>query len=159
MKKALTLIILTATGLAASTAPADAHNGRSLEVTNGRFQTLPHDADGVHDEVKGGAIMFRFADATAVYVEVKGLAPDTTYPTHVHNQPCSSTPPGGGHYQNTVSGPVDATNEMWPTVTTDDRGRGSGRAFHAFRARPEAQSVVIHHPANTSIRLACFDLS
>jgi len=159
VKKALTLIILTATGLAASTAPVDAHNGRSLEVTNGRFQTLPHDADGVHDEVKGGAIMFRFADATAVYVEVKGLAPDTTYPTHVHNQPCSSTPPGGGHYQNTVSGPVDATNEVWPTVTTDDRGRGSGRAFHAFRARPEAQSVVIHHPANTSIRLACVDLS
>ena len=165
MKQALIPIILTATGLAASAAPVDAghleHRGNPhrIEVTHGRFETLPHDADGVHYEVKGGAIMFRIADTTAVFVAVSGLAPNTTYPTHVHNQPCSSTPPGGGHYQNTVLGPVDATNEMWPVVTTDDRGRGTGSAFHAFRARPEAQSVVIHYPANTSVRLACVDLS
>ena len=165
MKKALIPIIITAAGLAAHASPVDAGrqehrpNPHRVEVTHGRFETLPHDADGVHYEVKGGAIMFRVPGATFVGVKVNGLAPNTTYPTHVHNQPCSSTPPGGGHYQNTVPGPVDAFNEMWPSVTTDARGRGTGAALHAFRARPEAQSIVIHYPANTSIRLACVDLS
>jgi len=158
VRKALIPIILATAGFAASAAPVDAHSNRSVEVTNGRFQNLTQATDDVHYEVKGGAIMFRTADATAVYVKVKGLAPNTTYPTHVHNQPCSWTPPGGGHYQN-VAGPDNATNEMWPAITTDDKGHGTGEAFHAFRTRPEAQSVVIHYPANTSIRLACVDLS
>lgn len=159
MKKALVPIILAISGLAASAAPVDAHSNRSVTVTNGRFETLPHVADGVHYEVKGGAIMVRVAHATAVFVKVKGLAANTTYPTHVHNQPCSWSPAGGGHYQQAVGGLIDDMNEMWPAITTDDSGRGTGFAVHGFRARPEAQSVVIHYPADTSIRLACVDLS
>ncbi len=159
--KSLIPILVATVGLAAFASPAGAggHADNSVDVTNGRFRTLTNEGDAVHFDVKGGAIMFRTADATTVYVKVKGLAPNTTYPTHVHNQPCSWSPPGGGHYQEAVGPVVDTFNEMWPTITTDEKGHGVGSATHAFRARPEAQSLVIHYPAMTSIRLACVDLT
>jgi hypothetical protein len=90
---------------------------------------------------------------------VRGLEANTTYPAHVHNAPCSATPPGGSHYQHQVGGPVDAVNEIWPIVTTGSAGRGFGSAWHTHRARPDAMSIVIHYPPDTSIRLACADLS
>ena len=96
--------------------------------------------------------------ATLVVVRVRNLAPNTTYPVHVHNQPCSATPPGGGHYQNVVDGPVDPVNEMWPVIETNRRGRGVGFAVHDARAREDAQSIVVHYPDDTSIRLGCLDL-
>ncbi len=130
------------------------------EVTSGRFQTLPGGAD-LGYTVRGGAVMIRTGHhdgTTIVGVHIRGLDADTTYPTHVHDQPCSATPPGGSHYQHQVKGPVDAVNEMWPTITTNRRGNGSGFATHEHRARATAQSIVVHYPSNTSIRLACVDL-
>lgn len=160
MKKALIPIILVTAGLTTAAAPAIA-DGRHgpVEVTNGRFQPLPPSADGVHDGIKGGAIMFRTARDTTVYVKVNGLAPGATYPAHVHNRPCSAMPAGGGHYQQVPSATGDRVNEIWPTITADAKGHGTGHAVNAFAARPEAQSIVIHNPANTSIRLACVDLT
>ncbi len=160
MKKALISMILVTAGLATSAAPAiaDGRNG-PVEVTNGRFQRLPHAADGVHDDIKGGAIMFRTAGHTTVYVRVTGLAPGATYPAHVHNQPCSFNPAGGGHYQQASMPTADPVNEIWPMITTDAKGHGTGHAVNGFVARPEAQSIVIHNPANTPIRLACVDLT
>jgi Cu-Zn family superoxide dismutase len=95
---------------------------------------------------------------TLVTLRVRGLVPNTTYPTHVHNQPCSATPPGGSHYQHTLGGPVDAVNEIWPTIETNRRGAGAAFVVHGERARGDAQSIVIHYPPDTSIRLACVDL-
>ena len=95
---------------------------------------------------------------TTVTVQVRGLAPNTVYPTHVHNAPCSAANPGGGHYQQDDTGLVDAVNEMWPVVTTNAAGNGHGKAKHGFWARPEAQSIVVHAPGSLT-RLACADLN
>ena len=130
------------------------------EITSGAFHTLPGGADLGFD-ITGRARMIRVGPDdghTVVIVRLRGLDPDASYPTHVHNQPCDATPPGGGHYQHVVGGAVDPDNEMWPIVTTNRRGKGFGVAVHEWRARPEAQSVVVHYPPDTSIRLACVDL-
>jgi hypothetical protein len=135
--------------------------GVARQITSGRIVTLPGGTDMGY-EIEGVAVMVRSpADGgqTRVTVRVRGLDRGTTYPTHVHNLPCSATPPGGTHYQDVIGGLVDAVNEIWPTVTTNGRGIGVGRASHEHWARDDAQSVVIHYPEDTSIRLACADLS
>ena len=159
MKEFITVLAATA-GLAIWTSPVDAGGGRHrVEVTTGHFQTLAGAGD---DDIGGGSIMFRSdrgGGRTAVFVHVRGLDPNRSYPTHVHNQPCSANPPGGGHYQNVTGGPVDSVNEIWPTISTRANGTGFGYAVHAARARDDAMAIVIHNPDNTSIRLACVDLS
>jgi hypothetical protein len=161
--KALIPILIATVGLTATALPVEAggHTHRSVEVTTGHFQTLPG-GDALGYDVRGGAIMIRtdrHGGRTSVFVGARGLDPDTVYPVHVHNQPCSATPAGGSHYQDVIGGAVDAVNEIWPTITTDQHGRGTGFAVHDARARSDAMSIVIHYPANTSIRLACADLT
>lgn len=152
-------LTITGTATEANAHPATDH--RRVEVTSGSFETLPGGTELGYD-VRGHAVMIRstrHGGRTTVAVCVRGLQPETVYPTHVHDQPCSSTPPGGSHYQHEVGGPVDAANEMWPTVTTNRRGNGFGVATHGHRARADAQSIVVHFPLDTSIRLACLDLT
>jgi Cu-Zn family superoxide dismutase len=156
-------IVLTAAGLslteaAPASTPADADDHAIVPTTTGEFDTLPGGTDSGYD-VEGRAAMIRLPHRTLVSVHVEGLDADTTYPAHVHNAPCSAIPAGGGHYQHEVGGTVDAVNEIWPIVTTDQHGRGHAQVAHAHRARPEAQSIVIHYPLDTSIRLACVDLT
>jgi hypothetical protein len=156
-------ILLASAGLAFHAVPvaADHPTHPRVEVTSGRFETLPGGADQGLD-VRGGAIMFRtdrHGGRTMVVVRARGLRADTTYPAHVHNRPCSASPPGGSHYQHVIDGPVDDVNEMWPAITTDAHGRGAGFAVHGARARDDARSIVVHEPTNTSIRVACLDLS
>jgi Cu-Zn family superoxide dismutase len=160
--KALIPILIAAAGITATASPVEAggHSHRSVQITTGHFQTLPGGDDLGYD-VRGGAIMIRTdrnGGRTSVFVGARGLDPNTVYPVHVHNQPCSATPAGGGHYQHVIGGPVDAVNEIWPKITTDKHGRGTGFATHGARARSDAMSIVIHNPADTSIRLACADL-
>ena len=153
------LIVATALVMGGLAAPAVA--ATPDEVTKGVFVTLPGGTALGYD-ITGRAVMRRMTDGggtTTVKVQVQGLDARTVYPAHVHNASCSSTPPGGGHYQHVIGGPVDAVNEMWPAVTTSPAGRGQGSATHGNWARPEAMSIVIHYPPDTSIRLACADLS
>ncbi len=164
MKALIPMIAATAAlSLSGSVAGADsppaAHHARP-EITKGRVHVLPGGQDLGFD-IRGRAMMFRLGGSegrTVVTLRVRGLEPNTTYPTHVHNQPCSATPPGGSHYQHTVGGPVDAVNEIWPTIETNRRGSGAAFVVHGERARDDAQSIVIHYPPDTSIRLACVDL-
>jgi hypothetical protein len=138
--------------------PASAGDG--AEVTSGGLVTLPGGAALGYD-IGGHAVMRRIpgdGGSTMITVHVTGLDPYTNYPAHVHNAPCAATPAGGGHYQHAVGGPVDAVNEIWPIVASNAAGIGRGFARHANWARPDAMAVVIHHPENTSIRLACVDL-
>lgn len=156
------LIVVIALVVVAA-APASAGTGvrKHAEVTKGTFVTLSGGAD-LGYEVEGRAVMVRVPwrhGRTFVAVQVRGLDPTTEYPAHVHNAPCSADPPGGSHYQHAVGGAVDDVNEIWPVVSTSAAGRGHGSAVHGHWARPDAQSIVIHYPANTSIRLACADLS
>ena len=164
MKRLIAILAAAATlSLIFTVTPAAAHDRHPgwLDVTHGRFQPLPGGLElGI--DMRGRAQMYRVGTArdgaTLVVVRVRKLAPNTTYPVHVHNQPCSATPPGGGHYQNVVGGPVDPVNEMWPVIETNRRGRGVGFAVHDARAREDAQSIVVHYPDDTSIRLGCLDL-
>jgi hypothetical protein len=147
---------LTITATLIAPVPAQARGSRA-QVTSGFIRDLP--ADGV---VSGGAVMIRTGSDTSgrttVLIHARGLQPNRTYPVHVHNLPCSATPPGGSHYQHVPGGAVDAVNEIWPRITTNGRGAGTGKATHGNRARPDAQAIVIHNPDDTSIRLACVDL-
>ena len=125
------------------------------EVTRGNFLTF---ADGVGRgyDIAGHAQMTRTADnQTIVSTHATGLAANTTYGVHVHNRACNASN-GGGHYQNIPGGSVDPYNEIWPVFTTGPAGIGDGKAVHAFYARPEAQSVVIHDVDGK--RIACADL-
>jgi hypothetical protein len=159
MKTFITVLAATA-GLAIWTSPVDAGGDHHrVEVTTGHFQTLPGAGD---DDVRGGAIMFRSdrdGGRTTVFVHVRGLDSNRSYPTHVHNRPCAADPAGGSHYQNVTPGPVDSVNEIWPTISTRANGTGFGYAVHAARARHDAMSIVVHNPDDTSIRLACVDLT
>ena len=141
----------------AMAAPASAGGA---EVTTGDVVTLPGGM-ALGYEISGHAQMRRApgdGGKTIVTVHLSGLDGNTTYPTHVHNAPCDATPAGGGHYQHQVGGPVDSINEIWPVIATNAAGEGLGKAIHGHWARPDAMAVVVHYPANTSIRLACVDL-
>lgn len=128
------------------------------EVTTGSFATTDA-GEALGYDITGVAIMVRLPagedGTTLVRVAVRGLDPTRLYPSHVHNGSCASG--GGGHYQQVVGGAVDAVNEIWPTITTNPAGAGNGSALHSQWARPEAQSIVIHHP-DTGARLACAQL-
>ena len=155
------IVVIALVVVAAAPAAAGTGARRHAEVTKGTFVTLPGGAD-LGYEVEGRAVMVRMpwrGGRTFVAVQVRGLDPTTAYPAHVHNAPCSADPPGGSHYQHEIGGAVDDVNEIWPAVTTNAAGNGRGWATHRHWARPDAQSIVIHYPANTSIRLACADLS
>jgi hypothetical protein len=154
----ITIALACALVLAAA-APVSAQPSSGVEHTTGEFVTLPGGAALGYD-IEGTADMYRVAGArTVVHVSVTGLDARTEYPTHVHNGSCSASPPGLGHYQHVVGGPVDPVNEIWPVIRTRQNGDGYGAAHHDHVARPDARSVVIHYPADTSIRLACADLS
>jgi hypothetical protein len=153
----MTIAVAVGATVSQTGASANADDQRA-QVTSGGVHTL---AGWPGDDLTGGAVMIRTGGAdgrTIVSVRIGGLEPNTTYPVHVHNQPCSFTPPGGGHYQHLVAGPPDAVNEIWPAISTNAQGNGTGFATHDHRARPEAQAIIVHNPSNTSIRLACIDL-
>jgi len=125
------------------------------EVTRGPFHTYAS-GSGLNYDISGYAHMTRTADdKTIVSVHAVGLLPNTAYGVHVHNLPCGVSN-GGGHYQDVVGGAVDAVNEIWPLFTTNAAGIGNGYAANNFRARSEAQAVVIHAPGGA--RIACADL-
>ena len=154
-KRTVTRVLpyLIALGLALALAlPGLASSG---EVTAGAFQTYAA-GPGLGYEISGHAHMTRTADGkTIVSVHAIGLLPDTAYGVHVHNKACGDNN-GGGHYQDIVGGAVDAVNEIWPLFTTNAAGIGNGYAANDFRARPDAQAVVIHAPGGA--RIACADL-
>lgn len=155
----MAIVAIAAAATAAAVGPATASSGVPYdEISDGEVMTLPGGDDLGYD-IAGAATLVRLVERTFVTVDIAGLEPDTTYPTHVHNAPCSADPAGGSHYQNVVDGDVDDVNEIWPIVTTDADGRGHGEAVHAHRARQDAMSIVIHYPEDTSVRLACVDLT
>lgn len=149
---ALAVVLLVGTA-----APATANHGKRASVTDGEFVTLQAGTD-LGYEIEGRGLMVRIRHLTFVLVRARGLDAASTYPTHVHNGPCAEPTFGGGHYQHNVGGNVNDVNEIWPFVVTNDNGRGKGFAWHRHRARPDAMSIVIHHP-ETLERLACADLS
>ena len=123
-------------------------------VTRGEFAAFATSSDPA---ITGHATMIRTADGkTIVNVSVRGLAPDTTYGSHVHAFACAENF-AGGHYKHDITGPASPPNEIWPAFSTNAGGIGSGKATMPWVARPEARSVVIHAPGGAKI--ACADLT
>ena len=133
--------------------PASAGGAR---VTQGDFHTF---ASGTLD-VGGHAVMIRTADGrTFVFVHVEGLAANTAYASHVHDQACDEGL-ANGHYQHNGTA-ANAENEIWPSFTTNAAGVGNGTARNDWTARSDAVSVVVHTvDANGTpvLKIACADL-
>jgi Cu/Zn superoxide dismutase len=154
-KKAPLLFVLLTLVMLLSLFGAASANG--AQVTSGEFVTYAA-GPSLGYEITGSAQLVRTADGkTLAMVQVKALLPKTTYGVHVHNGSCSNLT--SGHYQNVPGGAVDAVNEIWPTVTSNANGNGSGFAMNNFTARPEAQSIVIHALPSGGPRIACADLN
>jgi len=125
------------------------------EVTRGKFHTYAAGIERGFD-ISGRAHMTRTADGkTIVSVHAAGLEADKTYGVHVHNKACYDAN-AGGHYMHDPNGGVNPLNEIWPGFTTNAAGIGNGKATNDFRARSEAQAVVIHD--TDGARIACADL-
>lgn len=156
------LVVVAAAALMVGALLSPSAGAAKAEKTSGTFAPVPGHGDW---GVTGTAKMIRTsAGSTLVKVKVEGLDPGATYPSHVHNQPCSTG--GGGHYQNDVGGATTPPNELWPStdsaspgLTANAKGKAVGTDRADWLARPEAQSVVIHLYSNTAIRVACADLS
>jgi hypothetical protein len=148
-------------------ASADRDDRSSKKV--GVFRTLPA-GDEMGLRIKGFAVITRSSRGTNLYGLAWGLLPRTTYGAHLHNLPCSENE-GGTHYKDNPAGPPMPPNEIWLSssrdplagITSNALGIAFGRGSADWVARPEAQSVVIHHiePGGTpagGIKIACADL-
>jgi len=145
--------LLGVVGAVALAGPASAA-GASADVTKGAFHAF---AAGVTEgtQIHGDAVMVRTDTRTVVVIIVMGLAPNTTYGSHVHKQACANGD-ADGHYKFDPTGPADSVNEIWPGFTTNPSGIGVGFAQNAGIAGASAMSVVIHAPGGAKI--ACADL-
>jgi hypothetical protein len=122
-------------------------------VTQGEVHAF---ATGASLDITGDARMIRTADGkTIVIVHVEGLAPDTAYGSHVHQQACANGE-ADGHYKFDPAGPATPPNEIWPAFTTNAAGIGNGYASVDGTAGSNAVSVVVHAPGGAKI--GCADL-
>lgn len=124
-------------------------------VTRGEVSAF---ATGIGQAITGHAVMVRTADGkTIVSVHVEGLAPGTTYASHVHKQACGDGE-ADGHYRFDPAGAATPPNEIWPgPFTTNGAGIGNAKTIAAGTAGAAAVSVVVHAPGGAKI--ACADLS
>src|SRR4051794_7056912 len=158
MRKAVTLLAVATTAIAVASAGAEKGVDKHEK---GKFASF---AENTALVITGHADLKRKKDATEVKIDVKGLAPDTTYMSHLHTQPCAENF-AGGHYQDVPGGAAAPPNELWLSsehqdpgmVTTDDHGHVHARGQAPWVARDQPLSVVIHAlPSKTKI--ACADL-
>jgi hypothetical protein len=107
-------LVVAAAGLATALALAPTILARGATVTRGELRAF---ATGVGMDISGHAQMVRTPDGkTIVSIHVAGLAPNTSYPAHVHQLPCG-TSDADGHYKNDLAGPAAPPNEIWPLFT------------------------------------------
>ena len=131
-------------------------------------------------KISGDAVLVRTPGGRTLAIVIAfGLAPNTTYGSHVHKAKCAAGD-ADGHYQFTPGGSADSVNEIWPGFriegvlcgrmhtrgmrrgraggSGDDEFMGDGRRVCAERRRRRtAVSVVIHAPGGAKI--ACADLA
>jgi hypothetical protein len=145
--------LVTGLGLAAAFAPTALADGSV--VTRGDITAF---ATAAGQPITGRAQMVRTADGkTIVTLHVEGLAPNTTYGSHVHKQACADGE-ADGHYRFDPAGAATPPNEIWPgPFTTNDDGVGNANTIASGTAGSTAVSVVVHAPGGAKI--ACADLA
>ena len=119
--------------------------------------------------------VYNSAGDTIVSLHVWGLAPNTAYGAHAHQNPCGLAGAAAGpHFQHVMDPVVPSTNpayanpdnEIWLDFTTDEDGNGSAQTRVAWQFEPDRRphSVIIHaeqtHTGETDsgtagARLAC----
>jgi hypothetical protein len=128
-------------------------------VTEGNFYPMGHGGQTIF----GSAKMIRYDRGTDVMVHLRGLAPDNSYPAHVHVGTCADM---GSHYRNDPRGPEGPPNELWPSsdpndpgagVVSDSQGYANAKGHVSWTARPEARSLMIHDKESGHM-LGCADL-
>ena len=88
-----------------------------------------------------------------------------TWNAHLHSRPCAQE--AAGHYQNNVSGPVDATNENWPILMCTGELTCTSEATNAWQPTVAAiatgLSIVIHDTpsaaSGSGLKYMCADLA
>ena len=118
------------------------------------------------------------AGNTVITLHVRGLAPNTEYGAHAHQNACGATGAAAGpHYQRVVDPVQPSTNpayanprnEIWLDFTTDDEGNGAAQTLVRWQFEPNRRpgSVIIHehatdpgpdHPGTAGGRLACLSV-
>lgn len=159
MKKGMRrLAAVGAVAMVAALVPAAPGHTGGAQVTQGRFNVFAAGVgNAAYDDLEGHAQMVRTADGrTIVTTSLKGLAPSTTYGSHVHAAACG-VGAANGHYKHDPAGPGTPPNEIWPGFTTNDAGNGSGKDTAGWTAGSTAVSVVVHAPGGAKI--ACADLA
>lgn len=128
---------------------------QSASMTRGDIDEFL-DGEARYDDIAGHATMIRAPGGkTNVTIHVTGLAPSQTYPSHVHNAPCSEG--GGVHYKHDPIGSSEPPNEIWLNFTTNAAGIGNSQTQAAFWARDDAQAIVVHDYTDLA-KVACADL-
>lgn len=142
-------------GLAITLALAPSIAALGATVTRGDISAF---ATGAGLPISGRAEMIRTPEGrTIVTVHVEGLAPNTTYASHVHKQACADGE-ADGHYRFDPAGAATPPNEIWPgPFTTNDAGVGNANTIADGIAGAAAVSVVVHAPGGAKI--ACADLA
>ena len=98
----------------------------------------------------------RLTGVTEAALVLAGLAPNTKYVAHVHNQSCA-VETGGGHFKFDRAVPEALTeNEIWFDFRTEGDGTAHDSTWVPRIAGADATSVVVHGADNA--RLVCFDL-
>src|SRR6476661_2658430 len=153
MRKAVTLLATATTAIAVASAGADKGVDKHEK---GRFASF---AENTALTITGHADLKRKKDATEVKIDVKGLAPDTMYMSHLHTQACADNF-AGGHYQDVPGGAAAPPNELWLSsdhedpgmLMTNHDGHVHARGKAPWVARDQPLSVVVHeYPSKTKI--------
>ncbi len=139
---------MSVSGIGAASADA------SAEVVKGRFSEFSAGVSRGFD-ISGPVRLKVGEDWTSVRANVRGLAPNTTYASHLHESACSVAD-GGGHYKNDPSGPATPPNELWLMLETNNSGNAHDASSAPWAVREGARSVVIHD--QDGARIACADL-
>jgi len=132
-------------------------NSKKPVFLSGSFTSTPTGASLYGENTINGRALLHVnrSGQSMVEVTISGLNPNISYPAHVHNGTCPTG--GGGHYLQDLKGEDVSQNGLWPKVTTNEYGIGTGKARNNFIIRNDARSVVIHEPVTKS-RIACADL-
>ncbi len=128
-------------------------------VAGGAVSALP-DAGAAGVNAKGAALLVRTVTGHGlVSLQVSGLGAGKTYPTHVHAAPCATG--AGGHYMFDPDAGADAgqSNEVWPTLMTDDAGQARAFVDVAMVLREDAKAIVVHDPDASNAKMLCADLT
>jgi hypothetical protein len=127
---------------------------KRVEVEKGRFSEFSAGVDRGYN-IRGPVRLKIGADWTRLRVNVKGLKPQKTYASHLHENACSDAD-GGGHYKDDASGPATPPNELWLSLDTNRRGNAHDASRAPWVVRNGARSVVIHN--GDGARIACANL-